>query len=85
MSDIEISDSDDSYRPEDDGDISESEDYSSMNSDIRESDDESIISLGDGWSRIDVFGGKRPDPLPPLRQSYCGVNLNLEYTVNVQW
>ena len=36
MSDIEISDSDDSSHPEDDGDISECEDYSSMNSDRRE-------------------------------------------------
>ena len=63
--DIDISGSDDSYRPEDDGDIPESEDCSSMNSDIRESDDESFILLGGGWSRVDVFGGKRPDPFPP--------------------
>ena len=91
MSDIEISNSDDSDRPEDNGDVSESEDYSSMDSDILESDDESeredyssmdsddesSISLGGGWSHVDVFGDKRPDPLPPLRQSYCGVNPEL--------
>ena len=65
MSDIENSDSDDSYRPEDDGDVPESEDCSSMNSDIRESDDESFILLGVGWSRVDVSGGKRPDPFLP--------------------
>ena len=60
MSDIEISDSDDSYHPEDDIGYSDSEDYTSM-----ESDDESFISLGDWWSCVDVFADKRPYPLPP--------------------
>ena len=55
MSDVEISDSDDSYHPEEEIDESESEDYSSMESDIHESDEESFISLGGGWSRVDVF------------------------------
>ena len=74
MSDIEISDSDESYRPEDDGDASDSEDYSSLESDIIESDDESLISLGGGWSRVDVYQEERRYP---LRKNYSGVNPTL--------
>ncbi|XP_068238428.1 piggyBac transposable element-derived protein 4-like [Palaemon carinicauda] len=77
MSDIEISDSDDSYHPEEDMGDSDSEDYTSMESDIHESDDKSFLSLGGGWSRVDVFADKRPNPVPPLRQAYSGVNPNL--------
>ena len=43
MSDIDISDSNDSYHPEDDGDASESEDYTTLESDLLESDDETFI------------------------------------------
>ena len=73
MSDIEISDSDESYRPEDDNDDSEGEDYLSEATDGYESD-ESMIALSDDCSHVDVFLDSRPDPLPPLRQDYCGVN-----------
>ena len=67
MSDIELSDSDESYRPEDDGDVLESEDHSTLESDIIESEDESLVSLGGGWSRVDVYQDERRYPLPPLR------------------
>ena len=65
MSDIDISDRDESYRPED-VDDSESDDYSSEAEEYKS--DKSMITLSD------VFSDSRPDPLPPLRQDYCGVN-----------
>ena len=49
-----------------------------MNSDVDESDDETLVSLAGGWSCVNVYGDKRPDPLSPLRQPYCGVNPILE-------
>ena len=65
MSDIDISDRDESYRPED-VDDSESDDYSSEAEEYKS--DKSMITLSD------VFSDSRPDPLPPVRQNYCGVN-----------
>ena len=71
MSSSEASTSDSSFRPEDNGNASESENYSSAESDLLEeqSDVESLISVGGGWSRVDVFEDRRPDPLPPLVQA----------------
>ena len=77
MSDIELSDSDESYRPEDDGDVLESEEYFTLENDIIESEDESLVSLGGGWSRVDVYQEERHYPLPPLRKNYSGVNPTL--------
>ena len=48
MSDIEFSDSDDSYHPEDNDDVSNSEDCSSAESDGYQSDD-SLITFEGGF------------------------------------
>ena len=71
MSDIETSESDVSYRVEDAADVSESEEYSSMvdSEALEDSDSESLLSVGGGWSGVNMFEDQRPDPLPPLSQS----------------
>ena len=65
MAQAQESDSDTSYDPDNDSDISDSED-SLISYDDYDSDN-SMISLEDGWSRIGVgvFEDSRPDPLPP--------------------
>ena len=75
MADAQDSDSDISYNPEDDCDVSESKESLESDNDGYDSDD-SLMSLEGGWSRVGagVFEDSRPDPLPPLVQAYSGVN-----------
>ena len=74
MAQAQGSDSDTSYDPDNDSDISDSED--SLVSEDEYDSDTSLISLEGGWSRVGVgvFDDARPDPLPPIVQAYSGVN-----------
>ena len=70
MSASEFSDSDTSYHPVDDEDLSGSDDYLSYDSAIDESDEDDLFTLDGGWAHVNVYIDNRPDPLPPLRQPY---------------
>ena len=81
-SDESVSDSDASYHEETDDSDSESE-YSSLESDLCESDSDEPITLASGWQRIsDVFTDSRPTAEPPLLQAFVGVNPTVDISQN---
>ena len=60
VSDIESTDTDESYHIEDDVDGLESEDYSVLGSDLYESDEETFVFLSGGWRVVNVFKDVQP-------------------------
>ena len=56
MFDCETSSTDESYHAEDDQDDSDSEDYSTLESDLYESEDQTFAPLSGGWACVvDVY------------------------------
>ena len=72
MSDNESSSTDESYLAKDDQDDSDSEDYSTLESDLyEESGDETFAPLAGGWARVvDVFKDTLPHGCPLLLASH---------------
>ena len=80
MSDYESTDTDESYHLEE-VDDSDSEDYSTLESDLYESEEETFAPLSGGWARVvDVFKDEQPHDLPILQRPYSGVNPALGVT-----